>query len=91
MLQLVPNRNDVPPSGKTNAEKPGQCRDQAHCLSGLFIFYHPDNDVQGIVQKMGIDLGLKGVELCLSLGLMLRRSLLRQALHLPDHFLHRFT
>jgi len=71
MLQLILHRDDVAALGKADAEKAGQSGDHPYGVLPLSVFDHPDNDIQRIIEKMGIDLCLKGIEFTFLLLLVL--------------------
>ena len=75
MLQLIPDSYDALSPAEADAEKPGQGRHDAHRVSQVLIFNHPHYDVQSVIQEMGVNLRLEGVELALSLGFMLRHNI----------------
>ena len=88
MLQLIPDSYDALSPAEADAEKPGQGRHDAHRVSQVLIFNHPHYDVQSVIQEMGVNLRLEGVELALSLGFMLRHNIVHKPPYLPGHVLY---
>ena len=80
MLQLVFYRDNAFSLAEADAEKTGQSRYYLNRLLLLLILNHPDNDVQCIIQKMRINLGLKGVKFAFPFGLMLCHNIFHQGL-----------
>ena len=63
MKLFLPDGDHVPAAGKGRPEKGGQrCGDALHILLPV-ILREPDDVVEGVVQKMRIDLGLQKLEL----------------------------
>ena len=85
MLQFISHGDDALPLAQADPEKPGQGGHHLDRLRLFFIFHHPDDDIQGIVEEMGIDLGLERVKFSFPLRLMLLHDILHQYLDLAGH------
>ena len=82
MTDLVPDGNDGPSVADTDPQEAGQLADHVNSTLVMASLDHPDHRVQGIVEEMGIDLGLEGVQLTPSLFLLLRKDVLHQLIDL---------
>ena len=81
MLQLILHADDRPPFGKADAEKFGKLRDHIGGIVVPLRFYHPGNGIQRIVEEMGIDLALQGIQLASPSLILFPDDLLHQALY----------
>ena len=87
MAQLFLDGNVVLSFIKAGPEETGQGSDQADDLVFLFRFRQPDDGVQGIVEEMGIDLGLEQLQLRPAQVFLFSGDLGDQLLELVDHFI----
>ncbi len=81
VLELVPDGDDLAPPVDPEAE---ELRQGARHVDGLIAFaqlHEPDDGIEGVVEEVGIDLGLEGAELELPLHLLLPGVLADQ---IPD-------
>ena len=70
MPDLVPDRDDGPPFADTDPQKARQLPDHIDGALVMPALDHPYDRVQCIVQEMGVDLGLQGIQLAPSLLLL---------------------
>ena len=63
VLQFVSNGDQLMPAADADAEQAGKRIDHLDSLGVFTLFAHPGDRVQGVVQKMRIDLGLQGTQL----------------------------
>ena len=63
VFDLLGDGDELVALADADAEEPGQGVDHLHRVGVAALFAHPGDGVQGIVEEMGVDLGLKGPEL----------------------------
>ena len=91
MLQLFSHGDDCAPFGETDAKQLRQLRYHERGLVITFAFDHPDDRVQSIIQKMRINLALKGIQLAFSSLVLLNDNLFHQRIDLLIRFLNRIS
>ena len=88
MLQLVGNGDHAGPPAQGDPEEAGQGGEHHHRILGPAVFRHPHHGVQGIVQEVGIDLGLQHIQFTAALLLFLLNNVIHQMAHGGDHGLN---
>ena len=85
VLQLVGDGDDVAATAQRDAEKAGQRGDHDHGILCSTIFCHPHHAVQRVVKEVGVDLGLKNIQLTAALLLLLLNNVVHQVAHCGNH------
>ena len=88
MLQLIGNGDDVAAPAQGDPEEPGQGGEHHRGLVGAAVLRHPHHGVQGVIEEVGIDLGLKHIQLAASLLLLLAHHVVHQVAQGGDHGAH---
>ena len=85
MFHLLGKGDDLPPAAEADAKQLGQGADQLDDVHGLMFLSHPVDGVEGIVEKVGVDLRLQGAYLRLALVALLLVDHLQKAADLVHH------
>ena len=88
MLLLFPQGNDVLPPAQGVAEEVGQVGHHLHRRLGPVRLNQPDDGIHGVVQEMGVDLGLQQRQLRFAQAGLLLGDLLNLGVDPGDHLLH---
>ena len=85
VIHLVREGDDLPAPAQADAEQAGQRAHQPHDLVGLVLLRHPADGIQGVVEEVGLDLGLQGADLGLTLLLLLPVHQVQQVANVVHH------
>ncbi len=85
MLNFLLQRNPLLAFAEGNAEKAGQGADDLDHLVAFVRLGHPDNRIQCVVEKMGVNLGLQRLQFCLFQVVMFLNFGVQQFADFADH------